>query len=70
MLCKGNFEKTNLTKEQLRNRVNEKWALWRLVLSDMNLDYNTVFNQMTPKEIDEANMALDIYIEMMNKKRK
>lgn len=40
--------------------------MWRLVL-DAKLDYNTVFKQMTPREIDEANAALDIYIEAIKK---
>lgn len=40
--------------------------MWRLVL-DGKMDYNTVFHQMLPSEIDEANAALDIYIETMKK---
>ena len=43
--------------------------MWRLVL-DAKMDYNTVFHQMLPCEIDEANAALDIYIEEMEKKMK
>lgn len=43
--------------------------MWRLVL-DGKLDYNTVFHQMLPSEIDEANEALDIYIAQMNKATK
>ena len=43
--------------------------MWRLVL-DAKLDYNTVFHQMLPSEIDEANAALDIYIEEVNKAAK
>ena len=35
--------------------------MWRLVL-DAKIDYNTVFHQMLPSEIDEANAALDLYI--------
>ena len=34
------------------------------------MDYNTVFHQMLPSEIDEANAALDIYIEAMKKESK
>ena len=34
--------------------------MWRLVL-DAKMDYNTVFNQMLPSEIAEANAALTIY---------
>ena len=40
--------------------------MWRLVL-DAKMDYNTVFHQMLPSEINEANAALDIYIENMRK---
>lgn len=40
--------------------------MWRLVL-DAKMDYNTVFHQMLPSEIDEANVALDIYIENIKK---
>lgn len=40
--------------------------MWRLVL-DAKMDYNTVFHQMLPSEIDEANVALDLYIEAMKK---
>lgn len=44
--------------------------MWRLVLSDGGLDYNTVFHQMTMDEIDEANAALDYMIKMQNEARK
>lgn len=40
--------------------------MWRLVL-DAKMDYNTVFHQMLPSEINEANAALDIYIEQARK---
>lgn len=43
--------------------------MWRLVL-DAKMDYNTVFHQMLPSEIDEANKALDLYIEQMKKQNK
>ena len=43
--------------------------MWRLVL-DAKMDYNTVFHQMLPSEIDEANAALDIYIAQMEKAAK
>lgn len=43
--------------------------MWRLVL-DGKLDYNTVFYQMSPNEINEANAALDIYIERAQKAAK
>lgn len=40
--------------------------MWRLVL-DAKMDYNTVFHQMLPSEIDEANAALDLYIDALKK---
>lgn len=43
--------------------------MWRLVL-DAKMDYNTVFHQMLPSEIDEANAAFDIYIAAMKKANK
>ena len=43
--------------------------MWRLVL-DAKMDYNTVFHQMLPSEINEANAALDIYIDKTNKAAK
>ena len=43
--------------------------MWRLVL-DAKMDYNTVFHQMLPSEIDEANVALDMYIENLKKAAK
>ena len=43
--------------------------MWRLVI-DAKMDYNTVFHQMLPSEIDEANAALDLYIAEMKKAQK
>lgn len=60
------FEK-KATKSQLKERVRTDWGCWRLVLSDCGFDYNTVFHQMTPKEIEMANIALDIKIEQEKK---
>lgn len=34
------------------------------------MDYNTVFWQMTPDEIAEANAALDLYIEAVKEASK
>lgn len=55
------------TKQQLREAAESNWKLWRLVLSDGGFDYDTVFNKMTMDEVDEANAALDLYIEAVNK---
>lgn len=60
MLCTGSFE-TRLTPAQVKLRAKEHWDWWRLVL-DAGLDYNTVFNQMLPDEIAEANAAFDLLI--------
>lgn len=67
-VAKGNGEKP-IPKSELKRRVERDWACWRLIYCDMaNFDYNTVFNQMTPQEIEEANIALDI-IEAQIKKQ-
>nr|DAK55298.1 MAG TPA: hypothetical protein [Caudoviricetes sp.] len=41
-----------------------------MILSDCHFDYNTVFFQMTPQQIEEANIALDIYQEELQKAMK
>ncbi len=41
--------------------------MWRLILSDCSFDYNTVFHQMTPSEIQKANIALDMKIKAEKK---
>lgn len=66
MSCRETFE-TRKTKASLNKKVRENWACWRLILSDSKFDYNTVFYQMTPQQIAEANIALDIYEEEMRK---
>lgn len=67
MSCTENFE-TPLTRNEIKQRAKEHWNLWRLVL-DAKMDFNVVFYQMTPSEIDEANSALDIYVDMMKPKK-
>lgn len=61
----GAFEKP-LSKSRLKAQVNDEWSCWRLLFCDMaSFDYNTVFNQMTPLEIEKANFALDkVYREL------
>ena len=44
--------------------------MWRLILSDMKFDYNTVFHQMSEEVITMANIALDMYIKAKNNKPK
>ena len=67
MLITDLFER-NLTKSELNQRVRSNWALYRLVFS--GFDYNTVFYQMTPQEIEMANIALDIKIKEEEKAMK
>lgn len=43
--------------------------MWRLVL-DANLDFNTVFHQMEPSEIAEANAAYDLYLAAVRKAKR
>lgn len=56
---------TKLTQAKLKQRAKQNWNLWRLVLSDRGFDYQTVFGKpyMTPQDVDEANIALDMQIE-------
>lgn len=63
---------TRRTKVQLKQRVKDHWGAWRLILSEYgNFTHDYVFHHMTPQEIDEANIALDIhYAEIKKKIRK
>lgn len=45
---------------------SQHWDWWRLVL-DAGMDYNTVFNQMSPLEVAEANAAYDLLLEARRK---
>lgn len=65
MLCTANFEK-NLTQTELKQKASQHWDWWRLVL-DAGMDYNTVFNQMSPLEVAEANAAYDLLLEARRK---
>lgn len=56
----GSFA-TQLTPAQARQRAKEHWDWWRLVL-DAGMDFNTVFHQMLPSEIAEANAAYDLLL--------
>lgn len=58
------------TKAELKEQVRNNFAAWRLVLSECGFDYNTVFNQMSPEEIEMANIALDMKIESERKAMK
>lgn len=66
----GNFD-SKKTSAQIKQQARNNMACWRLIFCDMsNLDYNTVFHQMTPQEIEEANIALDMIASEIKKKSK
>lgn len=64
----GEFE--SISKAKLKKEVLREWDYWRLIYCDFsNFDYDTVFNQMTPKQVLKANIALDIANEQMKKNK-
>ena len=65
-LCRVNFA-LPLSKTRAKQKARKNWDYWRLVLSDIGIDYNTAFHQMTPDEVAEANAALDLYDEALRK---
>lgn len=67
-LWQADFEEKK-SREQIRKTAEENWPLWRLILSDAGFDYETVFYRMTWDEILEANVALDLQMEAIEKKR-
>lgn len=60
------------SKAKLERKVKENWAYWRLVLSERGFDFQTVFGKpfMTPQDVREANIALDMQIEADKKAAK
>lgn len=59
------------SKSALKKEVESEWGLWRLVFNDIAaIDYDYVFNVMTPEEINKANIALDITAENIRKSMK
>lgn len=69
MCCREIFE-TRLSKAHLQRRVKDNWACWRLIYSEGGFDYNTVMYEMTPQEILEANIALDIVVKTQKSAQK
>ena len=66
----GGFEKPQ-SQSKLKQKVRSQWSLWRLVFCDMaNFTHEEVFHKMTPQEIEEANIALDIVFAEIKKKNK
>lgn len=60
------------TTSQLRQEARNNWSYWRLCI-DSNGSFNAqnyeyVFNHMTPFEIEEANTAMDLQIEEINRR--
>lgn len=55
----GNIEEIP-SERKLKRKVTDEWSCWRLVFYENGaFDYNTVFNEMTPLEIEKANIAAD-----------
>ena len=67
----GNIE-PHISKTKLKKQVNDEWACYRLVVNDISpIDYNIVFNQLTPIEIEKLNIALDrVYKEIKRQSKK
>lgn len=66
----GNIEHLPSTIK-LKKQVNDEWACYRLVVNDLApIDYNIVFNQLTPIEIQKLNIALDKVYKEINRKNK
>ena len=62
---------TKRTRAQTKQRVRNNWGAWRLVFSDIgNFTHDYVFNHMTPREINEANIALDFALEEIKRANK
>ena len=56
---------------KIERKVRDNWALWRLILSDIgHFTHDYVFHEMTPQQIQEANVAMDIAIAAMKKNKK
>ncbi|WP_128102786.1 hypothetical protein [Paenibacillus sp. DCT19] len=58
-----------ITKKEAKNRAKRNWAMWRLLLSDMSITYSDL-DKMDDDDLAEANAALDIHMEHMEKQNK
>lgn len=56
-----------LTKSQARKRARDNWAYWRLLMADRGFTFQDVFFLMTPQQVFEANMALDMQLDREKK---
>lgn len=50
-----------ISKREAKARAQKNWGYWRLLLSDMNINYSDL-DKMDEDDIAEANAALDIHI--------
>lgn len=58
-----------ISKKEANRRANERWSMWRLLLSDMNITYQDLFH-MDDDDLAEANAALDIHIKQQERAAK
>ncbi len=58
-----------ISRTEAERRARERWAMWRLLLSDMNITYSEL-NEMDDDDLAEANAALDIHIRQMEQQSK
>jgi hypothetical protein len=56
-----------ISKAEAERRAKDRWPQWRLLLSDMNITYADLL-LMDEDDIREANAALDIHIQALEKK--
>lgn len=57
-----------ISKNEAERRARANWGLWRLLLSDMNITYSDL-DKMDDDDIAEANAALDIHLEEMERQK-
>jgi len=58
-----------ITRTEAERRARERWAMWRILLSDMNISYSEL-NEMDDDDLAEANAALDIHIRQIEQQSK
>ena len=58
-----------ISRTEAERRARERWAMWRLLLSDMNITYSEL-NEMDDDDLAEANAALDIHLKHMEQQSK
>lgn len=58
-----------ITKKEAKERATRNWLQWRLLLSDMSITYSDLYI-MDEDDLLEANAALDIHNEHMEKQNK